>query len=316
MIAFPARPKVVVKLIMLTDNYTNAIPFETIPDYASYCKLDGLKGSRLGIPRNIFPPPENRTEADIQQIAAFDAILPLLRSLGADITDDANYPDVEAYRTETQFSLALDIGMKHDFVAYTSALKSNPNGIHDLHDLLTWTHQNSDIEQYPLRSTDHWSDALASNLTTDSPAYLAAIAHNAYLGSNATIQGALDTYHLDALVLPTAYSIMPAVYKGYPVITVPLGFYNATTAVVQKGGWGRTEAWGLNTVAPGIPFGLSFIGPRFGEAEVIRFAYAFEQATMRRYERLPLEKFVPKTQLRGRVAEGRGMCPDAFRTGN
>jgi amidase len=78
------------------DNYTNAIPFDQIPDYASFCKLDGLQGARLGIPRNIFTAPVNRTERDIQQIAAFDAVLPVLKELGANITDNADYPNITA----------------------------------------------------------------------------------------------------------------------------------------------------------------------------------------------------------------------------
>ncbi|KAK0863761.1 hypothetical protein LTR87_016035 [Friedmanniomyces endolithicus] len=293
------------------DNYTNAIPFTTIPDYASYCIASGLQGAKIGIPRNIFPAPINYTESDIQQIDAFNAILPLLASLGGNITDNADYPEIDAYNTEAQFTLALDIGFKHDFPAYMSQLKFNPTGVEDLADLLNWTQQFR-AEQYPLRSTDFWEDSLASNLTTEYPDYLAAIAHNAYLGSNATIQGALDAYGLDALVLPTAYSVRPAVFAGYPVITVPLGYFNATTAVVQAGGGGDPTVWGLNTVAPGIPFGLSFIGPRFGEAQIIQFAYAFEQATMVRYQNLPLAKYMPVTQLHTPVAQAEFECPDAL----
>ncbi|KAK0357096.1 hypothetical protein LTR91_003444 [Friedmanniomyces endolithicus] len=293
------------------DNYTNAIPFTSIPNYASYCIASGLQGAKIGIPRNIFPAPINYTESDIQQIDAFNAILPLLASLGANVTDNADYPDIDAYNTEAQFTLALDIGFKHDFPAYMSQLKFNPTGVEELADLLNWTQQFR-AEQFPLRSTDFWEDSLASNLTTESPEYLAAIAHNAYLGSNATIQGALDAYGLDALVLPTAYSVRPAVFAGYPVITVPLGYFNATTAVVQAGGGGDPTVWGLNTVAPGIPFGLSFIGPRFGEAQIIQFAYAFERATMVRYQNLPLAKYMPVTQLHTPVAQAEFECPDAL----
>lgn len=164
------------------DNYTDAIPFDTVPDYADYCIPNGLKGARLGIPRNIFPAPINRTEADVQQIAAFDAILPLLASLGANTTDPTNYPGLEAYLTEAQFTLALDIGFKHDIQEYLSELKSNPTGITDLSELLSWTIQFR-AEQYPMRSVDFWQNSLASNLMTQSPEYLQAIAHNAYLGT-------------------------------------------------------------------------------------------------------------------------------------
>jgi len=30
------------------DNYTSAIPFDTIPDYAASCTAHGLKGARIG----------------------------------------------------------------------------------------------------------------------------------------------------------------------------------------------------------------------------------------------------------------------------
>ena len=286
------------------DNYTNAIPFDTIPDYASYCKLDGLKGARLGIPRNIFPQ-ANLTEADVQQIDAFNAILPLLTSLGANITDNADYPDITAYKTEAQFILALNIGFKHDIAKYFQALKFNPTGITNLQQLLNWT-VDFPAEQYPPRSVDLWQAGLDSNLTIDSPEYLQAIAHNAYLGSNATIQGALDDYDLDALVVPSAYSVRPAVYKGYPVITVPLGYYNATTKVVSA------SFGALNTTAPGIPFGLSFIGKRFGEAQIIQYAYAFEQATMFRNQHLPMPQFIPSTQIGSVQATAPITCPNAL----
>ena len=163
---------------------------------------------------------------------------------------------------------------------------------------------NFKAEQYPVRSVDFWIAGNESPLTVDSPEYLQAIALDAFLGSNATIQGALDKYGLDALVLPTAYSVRPAVYKGYPVITVPLGFFNATTPVTQ------TAFGALNTTAPGIPFGLSFIGPRFGEAQIIQYAYAFEQATQFRYAHLPMPQFMPSTQLKSDQAIAPLTCPD------
>lgn len=259
----------------------------------------------MGIPRNIFPAPVNQTEADVQQIDAFNAILPLLQQLGANITDNADYPNITAYNTQAQFTLALNIGFKYYVAQYFQELKFNPTGITNLEDLLNFT-INFKAEQYPPRSVDFWQDGLASPLTVDSPEYLAAIAHDSYLGSNATIQGALDDYDLDALVLPTAYSVRAAVYAGYPVITVPFGFFNATTKVVPA------TFGALNTTAPGIPYGLSFIGGRFDEAKIIQYAYAFEQATMFRYKNLPLPQYMPTTQLRTTMAEMEVQCPDAL----
>ena len=288
------------------DNYTDAIPFDTIPDYASYCKLDGLKGARIGIPRNWFNAPSRRSNAAHQQFDALDAALALMSQLGADIVDDANFSDPRAFRQEQQFTLVLDSGFKDDIASYFSTLDFNPTGLETLGDLLNWTIK-FPAEQYPVKGVDFWEGVVDSGITTESPEFLQAVAHNAYLGSNATVQGALDDYDLDALIVPSDYAWRLGIYAGYPVISVPLGFYNSSTTVERN-------QWELVTQAPGIPFGLSFVGHRFGEAELIQYAYAFEQATMARYRHLPLEKYIPKTQLKpGNEGDGLPVqCPDAL----
>ena len=288
------------------DNYTDAIPFDTIPDYASYCKLNGLNGARIGIPRNWFPAPEQRSNAARQQFNAFDSILPIMTNAGADVVDNANFSDIRAFREETEFNLILNIGFKDDIETYMASLDFNPTSVEDLQDLYDWTRR-FPAEQYPVKDVSFWREALASNLTTDSPEFLQAVARSAELNREATVQGAFDEYDLDALIVPTDYAYRLGIYAGFPVISVPLGFYDESTPV-------ETNQWELVTQAPGIPFGLSFVGKRFGEAELIQYAYAFEQATMLRNQRLPLEKYVPKTQLEDMVGQT-GMhvqCPDAL----
>ena len=290
------------------DNYTDAIPFATIPDYASYCTLDGLRGARIGVPRNWFPAPEDRSYAAHQQLDVLDAMLPVLTSLGATIVDPANFSDPEAFNTEEQFDLVLNTGFKDDIATYLSQLSFNPTGLSSLRDLQDWTTR-FQAEQYPAKGTEFWDAALADNITTTSPEFLQAVAHNAYLGTNATVGGALETYNLDALIVPSDYAWRLGIWGGYPVLSVPLGYYNSSTVEARN-------PWGLVTQAEGIPFGMAFIGPRFGEAEVFGYAYAFEQATQVRAQRRPLEKFVPKTQLEDVQRDQRlgveVQCPDAL----
>ena len=73
-------------------------------------------------------------------------------------------------------------------------------------------------------------------------------------------------------------------------ITVPLGFYpnNITIALA-----------GPETVypAPGVPFGLSFLGTAFSEMDLISFAFAYEQKTQTRLKRRAFLEAIPKTQL-------------------
>ncbi|GAJ21883.1 unnamed protein product [marine sediment metagenome] len=48
-------------------------------------------------------------------------------------------------------------------------------------------------------------------------------------------------------------------HTGFPAITVPIGFNDES-----------------------LPAGMTFIGPLFSEPELIKFAYAYEQATKHR----------------------------------
>ena len=57
-------------------------------------------------------------------------------------------------------------------------------------------------------------------------------------------------------------------------MTVPAGAYPADFPVVLEK---RND---LVKRAPGVPIGISFLGRRFGEAALIGFAFAFEQASV------------------------------------
>jgi amidase len=46
---------------------------------------------------------------------------------------------------------------------------------------------------------------------------------------------------------------------------------------------------------PKVPFGLSFMGDKFSEAELIGFAYAYEQRTMHRDDVQPY--IIPNIEL-------------------
>ena len=73
------------------DNYTDAIPFDTIPDYVAACQFNALSGKRIGVPRNLIG---NTTATPI--ITAFDAALNVLRAAGATIVEHTNFTGYEA----------------------------------------------------------------------------------------------------------------------------------------------------------------------------------------------------------------------------
>lgn len=82
----------------------------------------------------------------------------------------------------------------------------------------------------------------------------------------------------------------PAAIAGYPVVTVPLGFFPPNTVPVNQGP-------GTVYPVPDVPFGLIFFGGPWREFELMGYAYDYEQATQTRLKRRAYDGAVPKTQL-------------------
>jgi amidase len=196
------------------DNYTSVYPFEPGFKFESYCKRNGLKGMRIGIPRNAF----TTTSTNGPEIDAFNASLAIFKSQGATIVENANFPDLAEYRTANS-SVVLGVEFIAGVEAYFAKLTYNPTNIHTFADLINFT-TTFPAEEYPNRDIARWRDAVALNLTTSSPRFLRERYNDLIAGSNATILGALDMFDLDALIMPSSYSPGYAAIAGYPVVTV------------------------------------------------------------------------------------------------
>ncbi|KAG2140038.1 glutamyl-tRNA amidotransferase subunit A [Suillus cothurnatus] len=259
------------------DNYTSAIPFETIPDYAAECTSNGLQSAKIGIPRNAI----TVSSTNGPEITAFNC------QLGATIVDNADFPDLAGYLNFTGSSYTSDPVVGADFVAdvanYFNEMTTNPNSIVDLKQLINFT-ETYVPEDYPDRNVASWLNAASLNITMGDAEYYTALLKQYYYGSNATILGALENYDLDALIIPSSMAPGYAAIAGYPIVTVPLGYYPATTNVTYNS---RDT---LVSLGPNFPFGLSFFGRRFSEATLVKYACAFEAATNNPY-------IIPNIQL-------------------
>lgn len=271
------------------DNYTSAIPWASnvtnAPDYVAACKLDALAGKRIGIPRNAIG---SRTAVSGPVFDAFESAINVLKEAGAIVVDNTNYTAYAAFLNSTAEDIVLGGDFGPNLAAYLAQLTYNPNDVNDLEEVRNFT-QNFPAEEYPSRNTAVFDASLALNFTNTSPEFWAAYQEDLFLGGPGGLLGALDTYNLDAVVLPTRTASSISAIIGAPIVTVPLGAYPSNTTVLTN------SRGNLNATAPNIPFGIAFAGKLWSEESLIGFAYAYEQ---RSNNRMKIKPYIqPNTEL-------------------
>lgn len=231
-------------------------------DYTRFLDKDGLKGVRLGIARKHFGFSERVDKLMNDHMAE-------MKRLGAVIVDPADVPTTGKF-DDSELEVLL-YEFKADLNAYLAGLGPQAP-VRSLKDIIAFNEQNRDRE-LPYFGQDTMEKAEAKGPLT-SKAYLAALQKNHLLTRTQGIDFIMQKHKLDALVAPTGgppwptdwlngdhftggYSSASAV-AGYPHITVPAGYVF------------------------GMPVGISFFAGKYKEAELIRIAYAFEQATQAR----------------------------------
>ena len=231
--------------------------------FQSALSRDGLQGARIGVARTkLFG------YSDVTDRIA-DAAIERMKTLGAVIVDPADIPNVGAYDDSEMEVLLYEF--KTDLNTYLGALGPAAR-VHSLDDVIAFNEANRDREM-PFFGQDLMLRAQKKGPLTEK-AYRDALAKDLRLSRKDGIDVVMDRLHLDAIVAPSGNppwitdlvngdhflgsSTTPAAVAGYPSITVPAGY------------------------AFGQPVGLSFIGRAWSEPQLIKLAYAFEQATRHR----------------------------------
>lgn len=230
-------------------------------DLAACFDPAGLRGARIGVARN-FCGLNPRVDA------LFDASLAALRDAGATLVDPANIETAKQIDDPELEVLLCDF--RADLDAYLAGLPRRAT-VRSLADVVAFNEAHRD-RVMPYFGQEIMLMAAARDCgPMPDEKYLRALADCRQLARDKGIDAALARHSLDAIVAPsggpawlTDYvngdhygggSSTPAAVAGYPSITVPAGY-----------------VWGL-------PVGISFIGPAWNELALIRYAYAFEQAT-------------------------------------
>ncbi len=255
------------------DEATKASAGKSFADYTKFLDANSLKGARIGIHRKGFG------FNDAVDKLMNDCI-DIIKKRGAVIVDPADIPTAGKF-DDSELEVLL-YEFKADLNSYLASL-GPVAPVKSLKEVIDFNEQYRDREM-PYFGQDLFIKAQAKGPLTDK-AYRDALAKNHRLSRKEGIDFVMDKNKLDALIAPTGgpgwttdwingdhftggYSTASAV-AGYPHITVPAGYVF------------------------GMPVGISFFGRAWSEPTLIKFAYAFEQATKAR--RAP--QFLPTAKL-------------------
>jgi amidase len=225
--------------------------------YGSALVPNGLKGARIGVARQLFG-----FNDQVDKLMA--DVLILLRKLGAELVDPvtiATFSKLSDLESE-----ALSYEFKSDLNAYLATRHATVKSLAELIDF----NEKNRTREMPWFDQDQFLKAEARG-PLSSKAYRDVLAKLNRASKPDGIDRVMVDHRLDALVAPTdspawpidyvlgdhalSSSSSPAAIAGYPHITVPAGQIH------------------------GLPAGVSFFGSPRTEVKLIRYAYAFEQAT-------------------------------------
>ncbi|KAI1157832.1 amidase [Nemania serpens] len=227
------------------DKRTWNIPFQKIPDFTHFCNTN-LTGIAIGVPRNAFP-----SDAPAPIMASFELALETLRSAGATIVENANFSAAEEFRKLNQEvkGIVRSSEFKTDIISYLEKLDTNPNKIRNAEDIIRFT-KTYPGEDYPNKDIGKFLWTQAEGIDINSDKYKTMVEQELYFGGKGGILGAMDEHQLDVLVVPSTLGIANdlAAKMGFPVISVPLGFWPTDTPVKYD-----SRKPGLVKIAPGIP---------------------------------------------------------------
>ena len=247
-----------------------------LSNYVKFLDLDGFKGARIGVARNMAG-----TNPRILKI--FETCLEAMRHLGAVIVDPADVKHFDKFSDSEKEVLHYEY--KADLNAYLKSLDAGAR-VHSLEDVIKFNEENSD-QVMPYFGQEHMIMANERGSLKDRK-YKAALAKNLRLARRQGIDATMKKHKLDAIVVPSGgpawtidlangdasnwdmESTSPAAVAGYPHITVPAGYVF------------------------GLPVGISFFSMAWQEPVLIKLAYAFEQATQ--FRRQP--RFLPTANLK------------------
>lgn len=233
-----------------------------VRDYTQFLDPNGLKGARIGVARQFFDVNDHVTKI-------MNEALDALKKLGVTLVDPVTLEHNNDYGDSELEVLLYEFkdGINRYLAALTPNVKSRT-----LADLIKFNEDNREPEMQYF-GQELFIRAEAKGPLTEA-AYKKALEKNHRLSRTEGIDATMKKHKLDALIAPT----------GGPVWTTDLvngdhytGGYSSASAV---SGYAHITVPAGN--AFGLPVGLSFFAGEWSEPVLIKYAYAFEQATKAR----------------------------------
>ncbi len=217
-----------------------------VPDsYTAGLRRRALRGVRVGV---------LRTYVTGSAVPAVDAALQDMEDLGAEIVDGIQVPaSVQALQGQ-YYTFISETEFKNQLGEYLRTRR--PGAPVQSHADVLAASEAVGFGMAPSVLARLRSEATRGTLTD--PDYLTAV-RTGPAAMRAGIDALLAANDVDVLVHATSAGSALASLSGYPAAMVPAG-----------------------TTAAGEPVGLSFLGTAFTEADLLAYAYAYEQATLHR----------------------------------
>ncbi|KAH7035771.1 amidase signature domain-containing protein [Microdochium trichocladiopsis] len=262
------------------DNYTLAQPWDGPPSFMAALHTSALHGKRLGVVWLDFNPLSpsdwvNKNETK----TVFDASRQYLEAAGAVLVDvplsSSSVPLGSLISwVRGNMSIYETPDLRDGLQAYIDTIPADIGTVHSLETLIGC------IESDPReRATTYSYESLVAAAESDVSAGSEEVweAHLAASGlTRSLVVELIEDNDVDALVLLSDLALVLGAAAGLPIVTVPMGSLGADS---------QTEWDSTNTTiqsAPGIPLGLSFLGDRWSDVELVSYGYAYEQVSQKR----------------------------------
>jgi amidase len=255
-------------------------------DYMNFLDKDGLEGARIGVPSDPSDPGNDLYYGPLSASAAavMREAISVLEAQGAVIVR-ANIPtegwiggpgtemailnrnrESPTLNQPVRRPIVFVYELKHDLNLYLRDWATGTR-MQSLADIIAFNAAHADRAVH--FGQDLFLAAEATRGDLSELEYLSARQMDLRASRTLGLDAYMDRHQLDAVLFPGTTGAAIAAKAGYPSVQVPAGFV---------AGIGDKDT-------PDYPYGATFTGRAWSEPVLLRLAYAFEQATLKR--RLP-----------------------------